>query len=193
MHKHSSLALLELACSNSLLWLDLEVPPEINLQDLQLASAKLVSMKKLAGLQLAGLSIAPQTLSIQNLRSLQELTLLKCKMTPLVLLRGTTLSLLRRLHMEDELFEWAADRISKGTLNLNIALVKEVITKLGSSILSLPRLRHISGDSSIMEMGMTGLLVKAPSIKAYTSRSNGSQRCIKASCLNQVTQYSTNQ
>ena len=191
MHKHSSLALLELACSNSLLWLDLEVPPEISLQDLQLASAKLVSMKKLAGLQLAGLSIAPQTLSIQNLRSLQELTLLKCKMTPLVLLRGTTLSLLRRLHMEDELFEWAADRISRGTLN--IALVKEVITKLGSSILSLPRLRHISGDSSIMQMGMTGLLVEAPSIKAYTTRSNGSQRCIKVSCLNQVTQYSTNQ
>lgn len=180
MHKHSSLALLELACSDSLLWLDLEVAPEISLQKHQPATAKLVSMKKLEGLKLAGLSMAPRTACIKNLRSLQALTLLRCKMTPLVLFMDNSLSLLRRLHMEDEIYEWATDPISRGTLNIGVWIIESILKKISKIILSLPYLQHISGESSFMEKGMKGLLVDAPSIKAYTSRSTGYPRRIKA-------------
>lgn len=193
MHNRSSVALLDLACSNSLSNLDLEVAPEISPQDEELVSAKLVSMKKLAGLKLAGLYMTPQTICIKNLRSLRELTLLQCKMTPLTLLRSSTLSLLGRLHMEDEMFEWAADLIRRGAWNIEIKVIEDILTRLGKNILSLPRLRQVSGDSSIMEMGMKGLLVEAPSIRAYTTRGNGCRRTIKTVHMESREQHSTNQ
>lgn len=155
MQRHSSLAFLGLV-GTGLHTLHLEVDPDISEQDRELASVKIVSLPKLITLLLHNLQIHPRVQGTcgERLRGLKQLALINCKETPLLLFRTTAMTSLAGLYLEDELIK------DNNAIGIAMARLKADIEVAGKTILSLPNLVNIRGDSSIMEVGMKGLLTR---------------------------------
>lgn len=170
-----------------LLNLELNLDAGISNEDQELANMKIVSLPKLARLKTANFTVHPSVHNIcaESLRGLQELTLINCNTTPLLLFRTTVMTSLRMLYIEDDLIQWVKDNNARGLLKLPLLRLADSMNHAAKTIMSLPDLIAVIGNSSIMEAGMKGLLpMKLADRRLKESRVgiDDSQRPIMIAC-----------
>ncbi len=128
-------------------------------EDCTWAVWRAASFSGLTRLELAGLQALTEAQAerMGNLR-LQELVLIDCKLTPLKLFTARALRSLERLHIEDNVLSWWKENKVGQPENISMWEFRRFLIGCGKIILSLPRLHHLSGVSSVLEVGMKNKL-----------------------------------
>ena len=165
-HTDSSMAFLGLA-GTSLQSLALVMRRNASDQERELATLKIVNLPKLVQLKLAKLGrVHPgmEDIFVERLQGLRRLTLMNCGFLPFTLFRTTAMSSLRFLDLKDNMIQFAEVLNAREMCQISMAHFVKGLEDISKTILSLPNLVRVTGSSSIMHVGMKGLvpLKRAP-------------------------------